>query len=79
MFAYSVYNIAMMQHLYILMQSFLRPNYRSLVVELAWAILDDHENVEVDIVKESPKSFQSVFCIMQKLEKKIENELFQII
>lgn len=34
---------------------------------------------EVDIVKASPKSFQSVFCILQKLEKKVENHLFQII
>ena len=34
---------------------------------------------EIDIVKASPKSFQSVFCIMQKLEKKIEDRLFQIV
>lgn len=34
---------------------------------------------EVDIVKASPKSFQSVFCILQKIEKEIENHLFQII
>lgn len=40
--------------------------------------LEIHQN-EVDIVKASPKSFQSVFCIMQKLEKEIEDELFQII
>ena len=40
--------------------------------------LEIHQN-EVDIVKASPKSFQSVFCIMQKLEKEVENHLFQII
>ena len=40
--------------------------------------LEIHQT-EVDIVKASPKSFQSVFCILQKLEKKVENHLFQII
>jgi ubiquinone/menaquinone biosynthesis C-methylase UbiE len=44
----------------------------------ALKVLETHQT-EVDIVKASPKSFQSVFCIMQKLEKKIENHLFQII
>ncbi|MHA2288240.1 MAG: class I SAM-dependent methyltransferase [Promethearchaeota archaeon] len=46
--------------------------------EAALNVLNRHQN-EVDIVKASPKSFQSVFCIMQKLEKKVENHLFQII
>jgi len=46
--------------------------------DAALKLLNIHQN-EVDIVKASPKSFQSVFCIMQKLEKKIENQLFQII
>jgi len=44
----------------------------------ALKVIETHQT-EVDIVKASPKSFQSVFCIMQKLEKKIENHLFQII
>ena len=46
--------------------------------QAALKVLNIHQN-EVDIVKASPESFQSVFCIMQKLEKKIENRLFQII
>ncbi|MFW9949364.1 MAG: class I SAM-dependent methyltransferase [Candidatus Thorarchaeota archaeon] len=46
--------------------------------EAALKVLKTHQN-EVDIVKASPKSFQSVFCIMQKLEKKVEDHLFQII
>ncbi|NVM18828.1 MAG: class I SAM-dependent methyltransferase [Candidatus Lokiarchaeota archaeon] len=46
--------------------------------QAALKVLNMHQN-EVDIVKASPKSFQSVFCILQKLEKKIENHLFQII
>jgi len=45
--------------------------------QAALKVLKVHQN-EVDIVKASPKSFQSVFCIMQKLEKKVENHLFQI-
>jgi len=46
--------------------------------QAALKVLEIHQN-EVDIVKVSPKSFQSVFCIMQKLEKEIENHLLQII
>jgi len=45
--------------------------------QAALKVLKVHQN-EVDIVKASPNSFQSVFCIMQKLEKKVENHLFQI-
>ena len=45
--------------------------------EAALKVLKRHQE-EVDIVKASPKSFQSVFCIMQKLEQKVENHLFQI-
>jgi ubiquinone/menaquinone biosynthesis C-methylase UbiE len=44
----------------------------------ALKVLKVHQN-EVDIVKASPKSFQSVFCIMQKIEEEIEDHLFQII
>jgi len=34
----------------------------------ALEVLNIHQN-EVDMVKASPKSFQSVFCIMQKIKK----------
>ena len=46
--------------------------------QAALKVLNRHQN-EVDIVKASPKSFQSVFCIMQKIEEEIEDHLFQII
>ena len=45
--------------------------------QAALKVLKVHQN-EVDLVKASPESFQSVFCIMQKLEEKVEDHLFQI-
>ena len=37
----------------------------------ALEVLNTHQN-EVDVVKASPKSFQSVFCIMQKIKRIIK-------